>query len=238
MKRRLPLTILAVITTLGSASSAHALLTWSANVSGTLFTCHDQQMSCDIDADPGQLALAPTTINGVKVTGSFSNTSTTPFDLLASSSTAVVNQSGAIRDVTIAVGDINFAGPALSVITSGSGTFIANQGNGITLRYYVDNANTQGADSFDDTPGSLVDTFSFTQVTSSSQSFSHDATTPFLTSSLFSMTEQRSFTLKNGASLTSLGQTQIAISEPASLALLGAALVGFSVFARRRRTGG
>lgn len=237
MKYHFPLTAVAVITALGFAPPAHALLTWSADVSGTSVTCRDQQ-SCDIDPAVGQLALAPTTINGVLVTGSFSNTTTNPFDLLSSGSTSVINKSGATRNITIAVGDINFVGPTLSVITSGSGTFVANKGKGITLKYYVDNANTQGADSFNDTPGSLVDTFNFTQTLSASQSFSHDATASFVTGSPFSITEQRSFTLARGASLTSLGQTQIAIPEPASLALLGAALAGSGVVARRRRQDG
>jgi hypothetical protein len=83
------------------------------------------------------------------------------------------------------------------------GTFRDNEGNGIILNYYVDNANTQGADSPTDTPGSLVDTFSFTQTLPGSDSFSHSDTTPFATSSLFSMTMQFSFTLAPGASLTS-----------------------------------
>ena len=214
----------------------HALLTWSADVSGTSFTCRDQE-ACDIDPVVGQLALAPTTINGVLVTGSFSHTATSPFDLLSSGSTSVINQSGATRNIGIAVGDINFIGPTLGVITSGSGTFIANQGNSIVLKYYVDNTNTQGANSFNNTPGSLVDTFNFTQAPPASQSFSHDLVIPFVTNSLFSMTEQRTFTLARGASMTSFGQTAIAMPEPASLTVFGAALAGFGIVARRRRPG-
>lgn len=212
----------------------HALLTWSADVSGTSLTCRDQE-ACDIDPVVGQLALAPTTINGVLVTGSFSHTTTNPFDLLSSGSTSVINQSGATRNIAIAVGDINFTGPTLGIITSGSGTFIANQGNSIVLKYYVDNANTQGANSANDTPGSLVDTFNFTQTLPATQSFSHDLVNPFVTTSLFSMTEQRTFTLARGASMTSLGQTAIAVPEPASLAVFGAALAGFGIITWRRR---
>jgi len=151
-----------------------------------------------------------------------------------------MNQSGATRDVTVAVGDINFVGPAASIITSGSGTFLENQGNGITLNYYVDNANTQGGDSFDDVPGVIVDNFNFTQTLPVSQSFSHDATTPFATSALFSMTEQFGFRLADGAALTSRGQTESAfpspIPEPASLTLLGGALLALGWLHRLRRT--
>src|SRR5215208_4728575 len=98
---------------LSFAPPAHALLTLSADVSGTFFTCHDQA-ACDINPTVGQLALGPTTVNGVFITGSFSRSHTVPFDLLSTNSTSVMNQSGATRDVTVAVGDINFVGPAAS----------------------------------------------------------------------------------------------------------------------------
>jgi hypothetical protein len=145
-----------------SAPPAHALLTLSADISGTAFTCQDQQATCDTDPVVGQLALDETTVGGVVVTGSFSRSLTNPFNLLASSSTSVINQSGETRKIIVAVGDINFVGPASSIETTGSGTFVNNEGGSITLNYFVDNANTQGADDPNDTPGANVDTFNFT----------------------------------------------------------------------------
>ena len=220
------------------APPTHALLILSANVNGILFTCQDQNATCDISPVVGQLVLAPMLVNGVSLTGSFSTSGTLPSNLLFTSPTFFVNQSGATRNVTVAVGDSNYVGPLGSIITTGSGTFLLNQGNGATLNYYVDNANTQGGESFNDTPGVLVDTFSFTQTLPVTQSFSHNATSPFATSALFSMTEQYSFTLGAGASVT-VGQTESAspsqVAEPLSLSLLGTALAAMGLFGSRKR---
>ena len=187
--------------TLCFAPPTHALLILSANVNGILFTCQDQNAACDTNPAVGQLALSAIVVNGVFLAGSFSSSGTLPVNLLSTSSAAAINQSGATRNVTIAVGDRNFVGPVSSIITTGSGTFLFNKGNGIALNYYVDNANTQGGERFNDTPGVLVDTFSFTQTLPFTQAFSHDGTSPFATSALFSMTDQFSFRLRAGASM-------------------------------------
>jgi hypothetical protein len=86
----------------------------------------------------------------------------------------------------------------------------------------------------------LVDTFSATQTLARSQSFSHNNTGPVNDPTNFSMTLQATGTLAAGAQLLSRGQTetkeQVSIKEPGSLALLGAALLGFTTLYRRRRT--
>jgi hypothetical protein len=103
------------------AAPAQALLILSANVSGTLFTCQDQNAACDNNAIVGQLGLGPIMVNGVFLTGSFSNSGRLPANVLSTSSTSVINQSGATRNVTVAVGDTNFAGLVGSINATASG---------------------------------------------------------------------------------------------------------------------
>src|SRR3954462_6544922 len=80
--------------TIASAPPAHAILQISEDVSGVTFSCVDNA-ACDTDKTVGQLSLAATTVNGVLITGNFERSTTNPFDLLSSSSTSAINNSGA-----------------------------------------------------------------------------------------------------------------------------------------------
>jgi PEP-CTERM motif len=226
----------------GFSVPAKATLQIVADVNGVTSSCVDNA-ACDSNPAVGIIQVADGALNGVMVNGSIQTSTGTPanpgLDTLNTSSLSIVNLSGTTKTVTVAVSDTDFTGPIASWASAASGTWQTAIGSSITLNWYNDPTNEQGASTITDTPGTLVDTFT-DNATLRADSFSHDGAGPESISGPFSMTEQTILTLAPHAQLVSRGQTEIEISvpEPSTWAMmvLGFAGLGYAAFRRATKS--
>jgi len=220
---------------------AQATLQVFADVSGSVFACVDNA-ACDSNLAVGIIQTANGTLNGVQINGSIQTSTGTPansgIDTLNTSSLSIINTTGTTKIVTVVVSDTDFTGPVVSFLTAGSGVWQSAIGSSITMKWFDDPANRQGADNPTDTPGNVIDSFTHL-ATLFVDSFAHNGIGAISDPGLFSMTEQAVFTLTPFAQLVNRGQTEVkvtAVPEPSTWAmlLLGFVGLGYAGFRKAR----
>ena len=163
---------LAVCWTLGAQAAPIAQLRFSFELNGGPVTTIVDGGPGDTDGViNGSIVLGTITpIPGYTVFGSVTSSDGTindggllaGFNVLDSGATKVVNRSGGPVHVQAAFSAYGFTPWANVAFSTGSGTFEVSNGAPITLKYYDDPNNAWGASTPFDTPGNLIDTYSFT----------------------------------------------------------------------------
>jgi len=243
--------LLLAIASLGvvAGAPAQASLQLSFNVNGGPSTTIIDNVSFQ-DQNPALNII--NLINGFQPTlGLFVDGSThtsidgPPTNILSSGSSSVFNNTGGDVHVIGTVSQTDFFSPAFLFQASGSGTFLnatgspAPDGSTITLTWYDDPSNHQGANFAGDTPGNLLATFTHAAA-GNGDSFSFNSPLSLLASpdlAPFSMTLQFDYLLRNGDRLVSRGETLIkpvGVPEPGILLLLGAGLTALRINSRRK----
>jgi hypothetical protein len=226
------------------SAPAHATLQIAIDVTGTPFFCADNSATgCDTNPAVGTLQIANQSIDGVAVDGSVQFSTGTPanpgVDLLDTSSLSIINNAGASRKVTIAVSDTSFSAPVKAFDLTGSGSWVNAAGSALTMKWFDDPANAQGADTAFETPGNVLGTFG-SAGTNPLHSFSTDQTGAVSDKNPFSMTIWSQGVLTSHAVLLNRGQGEVKISttvipEPPTWVMmaLGFAGLGFVGFRTR-----
>jgi hypothetical protein len=226
------MTWLSLILVLLTPALAQATLQAAVNLDGgaSLLAC-DQNLCAGgavptfLDTNPtlGVLATDPIVIGLVSASFAVQTSVKGPLNTLSSGGTVIQNTDGVAHTLQLTIGDTDFLGPANTFTATGSGTWVDPTapalfgGSAITMSWFNDPANGQGAEFAGDTPGLLLAIATDTPVDGiPNQSFGGPGG-PFNVSGAvldpadFSMTLDNTLVLGPGIRLESRGQ---AVSKP------------------------
>jgi hypothetical protein len=194
----------------------------------------------DIDPTPGVMSFGnvPVAVGILTITGSAQQATVGPPDNILNTSSAQVTNTGAgIANGFFAVSATDFVGPVSQSFASGSATWQEAAGSAISMQWYNDALNRQGAETGTDLPGILLSVCN-DSITLTADSTSCADAAPVTDLGPFSMTLFTQFSLVPGGTLVNRGQTLLkpvaAVPEPASLLLLSSAFGAASYMARHR----
>jgi hypothetical protein len=209
-------------------SDAHATLQLSIGSGGSVFTCSDGELSCDLSGGAKNLLTVDTTVGGAFVQLTLTQSTFGAHNSLQLSSSNIENTLGVPITVTLLASDTGFVAPVSFIQNSGSLTFNANVGApDSTLKFWADITNTQGANPTN-TPGTLLETVSGHAVTDP-DSFSGSKVAAFDASDPFSMTEGAALVLRADGSVTGFNQSMTTgVPEASTWAML---IAGFGSLA-------
>jgi hypothetical protein len=238
---------------------AHATLQAAVSLDGgpSLLAC--DQNTCaggavptilDVNAAVGVLTTAGFTLGDLSINAAVQTSVQGPLNTLSSGGTVIQNLGDVPHTILLTISDTNFLGPASQFTLTGSGTWVdpiapvEYNGSAITMAWWNDAANTQGAQFAGDTPGVLLATAMHTPLDGiPAQSFGGPGG-PFNVSGVvldpadFSMTLDNTLVLGPGIRLESRGQAlskPVAVSGPATAWLVGLGLLGMARRARGDR---
>jgi hypothetical protein len=177
-----------------------------------------------LDTNPtlGVLATDPLLIGLVSASFTVQTSVKGTLNTLSSGGTVIQNTDDVAHTLQLTIGDTDFLGPANTFTATGSGTWVdptspaAYGGSSITMAWWNDPANGQGAEFAGDTPGLLLATATSTPLDGlANQSFGSEASFnvsgAVLDPANFSMTLENTLVLGPGIRLESRGQ---ALSKP------------------------